>query len=203
VTITKIVIISLFFLSIFIVPNLTRAENCGTSVPSGTPDLFQIDVQATSATVHFTPVSGSDYYFIAFGHMSGDKQYGANIGSGGDGVQSFKINFLAPNTSYTFVVRGGSGCAPGEWGNELTITTAAGDGTATNHYRYNASGVPQISAIPASMATSNMSKDVSAQTIPTSTLTPKPTAKPEAKKPAAETTPTPTKEQNCILGYCW
>lgn len=182
-------------------PAPSYAEWCGASAPTGTPDLFQIDVQATSATLHFTPVSGSDYYFIAYGHMSGDKQYGANIGSGGEGVQSFKVEALAPNTTYVFTVRGGSGCAPGEWGNEYSITTAGADGQTTNYYRYSAPGV-EMSA-PMSHANANMSVNPSVQPKATATEKPKPTASAEPSPKAVESEPTPTPDKNCILGFCW
>lgn len=195
----KIFIVSLFFVSLFFIPNQIKAESCGASTPFGTPDLFQIDVQATSATLHFTPVSGSDYYFIAYGHMSGDKQYGANIGSGGDGVQSFTIEALAPNTTYVFTVRGGNGCAPGEWGNEYAITTAAANGNITNYYRYSAPGV-EMSA-PMTPANANMSVNPAVQ--PKATETPKPTGKAEPSPKTVEGNPTPTPDKNCILGFCW
>lgn len=46
------------------------APSCGDQKPNGTPNLFQIDVNNTQATLYFTPVSGANKYFISYGNGS-------------------------------------------------------------------------------------------------------------------------------------
>jgi len=38
-------------------------------------------------------------------------------------VVSLPINYLSPNTTYYFQVRGGNGCATGDWSNSLMTKT--------------------------------------------------------------------------------
>lgn len=182
-----------FFAFLFVQPSY--AEWCGDSSPAGTPDLFQIDAQATSATLYFTPVSGSSYYFIAFGHVPGDKQYGGEFGVGQDGVQAITVDHLMPQTQYTFTVRGGSGCMPGQWSNEITIKTGV-DGTLTTFYKDIPMEIQNMSVAPGAMS---KTVSVGKETAPSPSVTPKTEEKKEAKG-EAEPTVTPTKR--CFLGIC-
>ncbi|OGG01418.1 hypothetical protein A2Z33_02675 [Candidatus Gottesmanbacteria bacterium RBG_16_52_11] len=99
--------------------------SCGDQAPQSVPNLFQIDAGSTQATLYFAPVSGSaDKYFIAYGYTTGDSRFGAEINqSVSTGVISYTVDHLNPNTGYYFKVRAGNGCMPGNWGNEMKITT--------------------------------------------------------------------------------
>jgi len=100
-------------------------ERCGDWKPMSIPNLFQIDTSTDSAVLYFTPVTDHlTYYYVAFGHKQGDWQYGGQFNSSQKiGVVSIPINYLSPNTTYYFQVRGGNGCATGDWSNSLMAKT--------------------------------------------------------------------------------
>lgn len=104
----------------------TSAPGCGDLAPTNNPHLFQIDTKTTSATLYFTPVNQHlTYYYIAYGLRPGDERYGVQFPHGlYNGVISYTINHLTPNTSYYFKVRGGAGCASGGWSNILSARSA-------------------------------------------------------------------------------
>lgn len=53
------------------------------------------------------------------------QRFGVEFNQGySGGALSYTINALTPSTTYYFRVRGGNGCMPGDWGNELKVTTA-------------------------------------------------------------------------------
>lgn len=201
VKIAKQFFIGLLFILIFFAVQPVNAEICSGSAPIGTPDLFQVDANATSATLYFTPVSGSSYYFVAFGHMSGDKQYGGEFGTGQEGVQSITVNHLMPNTQYTFVVRGGQGCAPGEWGNEITVMTTGTEGIITSYFKDSPMISGNMSAVQGAMSKSTPTT-AGKQTAPDPTVKPDKKATSEAK-PTQEAEPTATPKKNCVLGFCF
>lgn len=101
------------------------SAGCSDWKPMSTPNLFQIDTNTNSATLYFTPVTDHlTYYYVAFGHKQGDWQYGGQFNSSQKiGVVSLPINYLSPNTTYYFQVRGGNGCATGDWSNALMAKT--------------------------------------------------------------------------------
>lgn len=98
--------------------------NCGDFPPNSNPNLFQIDTTNNSATLYFSPVKPVSKYFIAYGLSAGDERYGVEFNQGEyNGVLSHTIKALSPNTTYYFKVRGGYGCAPGKWSNNLLAKT--------------------------------------------------------------------------------
>ncbi|MFA5137038.1 MAG: peptidoglycan-binding protein [Patescibacteria group bacterium] len=103
------------------------APTCQQTPPHDAPNLFQIDAAQNSATLYFTPLKDNiSYYFIAYGLSPGDIRYGVSFDYGPyTGVIDYTINMLAPGTKYYYKVRGGNGCAPGPWGNEMSATTMA------------------------------------------------------------------------------
>ncbi|HRN96710.1 MAG TPA: fibronectin type III domain-containing protein, partial [Candidatus Levybacteria bacterium] len=104
--------------------NSSSSPSCSDSMPNGTPDLFQIDVNNIQATLYFAPVSNANKYYVAYGNGDSTNMYGVEFETGAStGVISYTINALAPNTEYSFTVRGGNGCMPGEWGNKMKIAT--------------------------------------------------------------------------------
>lgn len=90
---------------------------------SAIPDLFQIDVSDTRAVIYFTPSTDGDYYFISYGIDPYDEGYSVQFSEDSDGVLSYIINNLEPNTRYCFKVRTGQGVSPGEWSNTMCVTT--------------------------------------------------------------------------------
>ena len=113
--------------------------SCGDATPFGAPDVFQIDVNDTHATLYYTPLSNNiSNYYVSFSEISNTFRYGALTGQGpSSGVLSYTVNFLQPNTTYYFKVRGQNGCMPGNFSNELKITTKAkGTSKLSSFYRY-------------------------------------------------------------------
>lgn len=116
--------------------------SCTDPTPNHAPDLFQIDVNDTKAILYFTPVANAQKYFIAYGNGNSTTGYGVDFDTGhSSGVIAYTINHLQPNTSYSFIVRGGNGCATGEWSNYIQITTAASSDNAKTYYKHFATKV--------------------------------------------------------------
>ncbi len=205
-TVTRIFLGVFILAAALVLVQPAKAEQCMMSADMNSPDLFQIDAQATSATLFYTPANDADNYFIAFGHIPGDKQYGAQIGGNDNGVQSFTVNALSPNTTYTFVVRGGRGCAPGPWGNELTITTLTSDGQSANYYRYDQN--MSVANVPVrSINGQPMSSEAQLGNVQSGKVAaPDPSASPTgaaARQIEPTTAPTATPVKRCILGVCF
>lgn len=99
------------------------APVCQDAKPVSIPNLFQINVSATKATLYFTPVTPDRRYFISYSTKSPAEEHGADVYLGNTGVQNFTVNYLAPNTTYYFKVRGQNGCMPGEWSSILEAKT--------------------------------------------------------------------------------
>lgn len=99
------------------------APVCSDQKPGSAPQLFKIDIAGTSAKLFFAPASDPvNKYFIAYGLTAKAEGYGVEYSQGhSDGVLSYTINLLSPNTTYYFKVRGGNGCVPGDWSNEMEI----------------------------------------------------------------------------------
>jgi len=104
-----------------------KPPSCGSTPPSGAPHLFQIDSRSHSSTLYFTPIRDNiSYYFIAYGYKPGDIRFGTSFDFGSyDGVIDHTIQMLNPGETYYYKVRGGNGCATGEWSNTLAGTTVA------------------------------------------------------------------------------
>lgn len=101
-----------------------QPPGCGVSAPGTAPWLFAAVPQSeTSILLYFTPADDPlDHYSLLFGTASGNYEFGAdNIG--GKGTGTYLVKSLRPNTTYYFKVRGGNGCAPGPWSQELAAKT--------------------------------------------------------------------------------
>lgn len=109
-------------------PAATTTPICSAVKPEHTPDLFQIDVNKTQATLHFTPLSsGVTNYFVAYGYQSGEERFGVLTDQGASsGVLSYTIQDLSPNTTYHFKIRPQNDCMPGNWGNSMAVKTTNG-----------------------------------------------------------------------------
>ena len=102
----------------------TKAPTCTDIKPAGTPDLFQIDVNNNRASLYFAPILGVSKYFIAYGEGEATENHGVEFYSDqSTGVVSFNISDLLPDSFYSFKVRGGNGCMPGDWSNIVQVKT--------------------------------------------------------------------------------
>src|SRR5690606_36867107 len=132
----------------------SKPRSCANSQPDGTPDLFQIDVNNTQAILYFVPASKADKYFISYGNGKNTDGYGIEFNSDvTSGVLSYSINHLTPNTEYSFKVRGGNGCMPGEWGNVMTVKTGNSAIRGASFYKNFLSRILSFSPRQVSMAT--------------------------------------------------
>lgn len=113
------------------------APSCTASKPIGIPDLFQIDVQSTTAKLYFTTLRNNiSGYTLAYGFREGEERFGANISySGPKWIIDTTINYLAPNTTYYFKVKPLNDCNGGEWSNSLMVKTGGSNSQITEYYK--------------------------------------------------------------------
>jgi hypothetical protein len=113
------------------------APVCSAQAPSGIPDLFQIDAADTHATLYFAPVNNPvTNYYISYGYSSGDERFGTLTNQGNSsGALSYTVNSLSPNTTYYFRIRPQNDCMPGNFGNEMKITTAKKSSSIIRYYK--------------------------------------------------------------------
>ena len=119
----------------FSAPAKANADSCTDKVPTVIPELFEINLDNTSATLFFTPSDASSY-FISFSQDPSAMEHGALFNLSREGVQSATVNYLNPNTIYFFKVRADNGCAPGEWSNILMAKTSLSKFTTAKYYLY-------------------------------------------------------------------
>lgn len=112
--------------STFSQPGPASAPSCSETVPTGSPDLFQITRQQTDAKLYFTPVNDdTSAYHVVFGLHEGDERFGSLSipisREANSGVQSMTISALSPKTEYWFKVAPVHGCAVGTWSNWMKV----------------------------------------------------------------------------------
>jgi hypothetical protein len=110
--------------------------NCTATAPTGVADLFQIDAKNTQATLFFAPAPGEvSNYFVSYGYSADDERFGVFTNQGSStGVLSYTINDLPPNMTFYFKVRPFHECSPGNWSNEMKITSPKGN-TGVHYYK--------------------------------------------------------------------
>ncbi len=101
----------------------SSSSGCSSSEVDGAPDLFQINVSATSIKLFFTPLSNTNNYYFGYSTKPIAEEYGVQAVLAREGVQNFTISMLKPNTTYYFKVRGQNGCKAGSWSNVMKIVT--------------------------------------------------------------------------------
>ncbi|HRN96149.1 MAG TPA: LysM peptidoglycan-binding domain-containing protein, partial [Candidatus Levybacteria bacterium] len=142
--------------------NSSSAQSCSDASPKNTPDLFQIDAGRTQVTLYFTPVDHANKYYISYGNGTATSGYGIEFGQGEThGVLSYTINSLNSNSQYTFIVRGGNGCMPGDWGNSMTIKTTSGKTGGISYYKSFISRILSIFPKDISQVSGNQGVEVS------------------------------------------
>lgn len=178
-------------------PATTKTNSCTEVHPIGTPDLFQIDIEGTSANIYFAPiVANTSKYYVSFSEKQGELQHGADILQGPTtGVVFFRVNDLKPNTPYFFKVRGYVGCSAGNWSNELRVKTrSAGSGSRQSYYKNVISGIfsavfPEVRVFPTII---KMDEQKISQETP-------PVVKNEQKVPGKSENPV---KKRCFLWWC-
>ncbi len=108
--------------------SLPAPERCTFPAPTVSPNLFEIKVTDTTATVFFTPIRDNNTgYYISYSTNKSAEEHGAEVTLGNEGVQNYTINELKFKTTYYFKVRGQNRCATGDWSNILSATTLTQD----------------------------------------------------------------------------
>ncbi len=108
------------------------STSCSDTKPTSAPNLFQISTSPITATLYFSPVSPISEYVISYGIGNNIDQFGTSFSySAQNGVVAYTINNLNPHTKYSFKVRGGNGCMPGDWSQILQGTTTSLDNEST------------------------------------------------------------------------
>jgi len=169
-------------------------STCASEKPSSIPDLFQVNVNDTTAKIFFTPISNTTSFYFSFSTSQSAEEYGAEATLAREGVQNFTINMLKPNTPYYFKVRGQVGCMPGEWSNIVRIKTSPkGSTKVVPFYKYTnifQKVVARVAGIftqsTAASKPETKKKSVTEQ-------------KTELPAPAAPSVP----KKNCILWWCY
>lgn len=188
------------------------AESCNDPVPS-TPQLFQIDIQSTSAKLFFTPLQSTNTFYISYSTSTHAEEHGAQIHLAREGVQNFTINLLKPNTIYYFKVRGQNGCMPGQWSNIMESKSTASGFTKYISYYLNSVKAKVVNVF--SSTKQSIAKNPTASASISAILTeqsPIPVSPVQVDEivtsqvspiPVLKAVPTQSKRKFCFLWWCW
>lgn len=151
------------------------APVCSAQAPgSKAPWLYgAIPQSGNSILLYFTEADNPvDTYALEFGTKPGEYSFGAtNIG--GKGSRTYLVQSLTPNTTYYFRVRGGNGCAPGAWSNELSAKTMSL--ISFNNLQFTSSELDEVVTTPSSNVDtskpSSETQDDETETAPESEIT--------------------------------
>ena len=105
----------------------TSTSVCSDTAPGEkAPWLYgAITQDSGSVLLYFTEADNPvNKYVLEYGTKSGDYPYGVqDMGVNSRGQMTFLVKSLSSNTTYYFKVRGGNGCATGNWSNEISAKT--------------------------------------------------------------------------------
>ena len=148
------------------------AAKCMDEKPNDKPDLFQIDVTRTTATLHFTPVNNAvTNYTIVYGYERGEQRFGVSFPFGkSDGVINYTINDLSPNMEYFFRVRADNGCRNGSFSDTMSVRTNWESKIYTR--------VKEITEEPTGVVSPSFGKNALKEITSLSKLTPQPSLQP-------------------------
>lgn len=95
----------------------TTDNSCKNEYPAYPPNLYQVSMSSSSATVYFVePPTLFDGYTISYGLSQNADTYNVSYNQGHlDGANKYVIHDLYPKMEYFFKVRADNGCAPGPW----------------------------------------------------------------------------------------
>lgn len=102
------------------------STECRESVGNQAPWLYgAVPRDESSIVVYFTKASDPvDRYALLYGPSEDKERYGApELALPLSSQMSYAVTNLQANTTYFFKVRGGNGCKPGSWSNELSAKT--------------------------------------------------------------------------------
>lgn len=120
----------------FAITEQEPTTSCTNSRPQIKSDLFQIDAIGTSAKLFFSPIGDGEKYLISYSTSPNAEEHNVDAVLGSDGVQTYTVNLLKPNSIYYFKIRGQNGCAPGEWSNIMQMQSKTkNDMHVTSHYK--------------------------------------------------------------------
>ncbi len=203
---------------------------CGDLPPSSNPNLFQIDTTSTTAKLFFTPLSDASDFYVSFSSVNSNaEEHGGRISLAKEGVQSYTVYQLKPNTVYYFKVRGQRGCMPGGWSNILKIKTTSSRSSVKKYYVNSLTTITNsigsvIKKVTSKSTSSSKPKVVLPSASTNSKVTPTdkiisplstpivyPTSRPEptssyvapSPKTYSEPAPTPPAKKKCFLWWCW
>jgi len=200
-------------------PSTPPSYSCTDSKPLSNSNLFQIDITNNTAKLFFTPLTDTNHYYVSFStNPDAEKDgAGADIILNREGVQSYTVYQLKPNTTYYFKVRGQNGCMPGNWSNIMKIKTNAIKTTNPSVFYKNT--FTKVASIVKSVKnvvlpkTANPKTDTLITPLPSSIVTPAPqqttiTPAPSYYSPNTDSTNTSTetpvaKPKKCFLWWCW
>lgn len=114
--------------------SIPQPEYCSDSLPSSTPDLFEIRATSNSGKLFFTPIGNTSTYVVSFSTSSHAQEHGETVTLFREGVQSHTIYHLIPNTTYYVKVRGQNGCMPGEWSDVMKFKTNSESASSTTSF---------------------------------------------------------------------
>lgn len=130
-----------------------RSDACTAQVPTASPDLFEIDVKGTDATLYIAPPPMPySSYQISFGDGNKDEGYNVTFPvSNATGAIAYTVHSLQQWRTYSFKVRALNSCMPGNWSGDITVKAGATSSTSIN--KYYPSHTPTLSYVPQTKVT--------------------------------------------------
>ncbi|MEI8232945.1 MAG: chitobiase/beta-hexosaminidase C-terminal domain-containing protein, partial [bacterium] len=195
-------------------PSVAGPSSCEKSKPTSVTDLFQINVNKTTAQLFFTSVSDADNYFFSFATTPKGEEHGTSAYLAREGVQNYTINYLKPNTTYYFKVRANNGCMGGDWSQILKVKTLSRETTKPAIY-YKGKNIltsvvnPIITGIqkvfiPSKTKSTTPSATATPTNVNTFNQTPVPTVAPTQTINSPEpVVVNQVKTKHCFLWWCW
>ncbi|MBP7832703.1 MAG: fibronectin type III domain-containing protein [Candidatus Levybacteria bacterium] len=170
---------------------------CTAPIPSGLPNLFQINTAKTSATLFFSPVSTASNYLISYGANNNISQYNVQTNQGSAaGVLSYTISALSPNTTYSFSVAAQNSC--GTPGNSSTMTAKTGSNKLFYKNSGSQTGTLQNLKSAAKLKTASNAVSQKVQNVSV-----KPVIQSKSKPFENSNPKLSTPKKSCFLFICW
>ncbi len=182
-------------------PSNPGSSTCTNIAPQGTPNLFQINIKGTNATLYFAPVNGANNYLVSYGTDSNASQYNVGLTGWSNGVVSYTVGSLNPNTVYNFKVSSGNGCMQGSFGNIMAAKTAGNKSTAVSKFYKNTFVAVTSQIFPVKKTTTL--KTMAPAPIQSTTTVVNPTNAPIVKPASPVAKSAPVKTKSCFLFICW
>jgi len=192
-------------------PSTPPSYSCTDSKPLSNSNLFQIDITNNTAKLFFTPLTDTNHYYVSFSaNPDAEKDgAGADIILNREGVQSYTVYQLKPNTTYYFKVRGQNGCMPGNWSNIMkiktnTIRTANPSVFYKNTFTKAVSIVKSVKNIVLPQTNTNTAIPTITPAPQQTTITPAPSYYSQNTDNTNTPNETPVvKAKKCFLWWCW